>query len=153
MELRPGLCYSKHQSIIFGRFLKGVKVELVMSAPNPKSKRDAGNKTQLNDADVSDFLNSIEHEQRRHDAVVLIDLMESITGFKPKMWGQSIIGFDQYHYKYDSGREGDLCLVGFSPRARALSLYIMPGFSDFDHLLDKLGKFRKWKLSNNSEKL
>lgn len=116
-----------------------------MSAPKPRSKRSAGNKTQANDADVSDFLNSIEHEQRRHDAVVLIDLMESITGFKPKMWGQSIIGFDQYHYKYDSGREGDLCLVGFSPRARALSLYIMPGFSEFDHLLDILGKFRKGK--------
>lgn len=72
-------------------------------------------------------------------------LMGEITGEKPKMWGTAIVGFGNYHYKYASGREGDFLITGFSPRKQALTLYIMAGFSSYDSLMKKLGKYKTGK--------
>src|SRR5436190_24395537 len=100
----------------------------------------AENKTKPTRVSVSAFIDALTDETRRADAKVLVKLMQSATGEKPKMWGPSIIGFGSYHYKYDSGREGDIPLVGFSPRKVASVLYIMTGFSDSEALRAKLGK-------------
>ncbi|MBE0680094.1 MAG: DUF1801 domain-containing protein, partial [Bacteroidales bacterium] len=83
-------------------------------------------KTKQTDADVSDFINSFaETEQKRLDSFELVTLMRKFTGFEPKMWGPSIIGFGSYHYKSErSSQEGDWLLVGFSPRKAAISLYV-----------------------------
>ncbi len=97
-------------------------------------------KTKPNDGDVEAFLAAIEDEGRRDDCRAILTLMRDITGCEPKMWGKSIVGFGSYHYKYDSGREGDWFVTGFSPRKQALTLYIMSGFSRHDELLSKLGK-------------
>ena len=97
-------------------------------------------KTQANDASVTDFLASVEPERRRRDALVIRDMMARITGCPPRMWGSSIVGYGSYHYKYESGREGDWFLTGFSPRKQSLTLYIMSGFSRYDALMKKLGK-------------
>ena len=98
------------------------------------------NKTRPTDADVMAFLNAVEPQKKRDDALVLLELMEEVTGEEATMWGTSIVGFGSYHYKYESGREGDMPLVGFSPRKQNLTLYIMPGFEQYDNLLGKLGK-------------
>jgi len=105
----------------------------------------AENKTKPTNASVLDFITQIESEQKRKDTQALIELFEKITGAKAVLWGPSIIGFGQYHYKYESGREGDFMLVGFSPRKANFSLYIMAGFSKYDHYLEKLGKFKTSK--------
>ncbi len=102
----------------------------------------AKNKTTQNEANVEDFLNAVPDETKRADSYALIKIMQEITGEPPKMWGGSIIGFGSYHYKYDSGREGDMPIVGFSPRKTALTLYIMNGFDRSDELLAKLGKHK-----------
>ncbi|MGR3808939.1 DUF1801 domain-containing protein [Jiulongibacter sp. NS-SX5] len=102
-------------------------------------------KTKENDASVDEFLNAVDHEVKRKDAFHVKEMMESITGLPPKMWGPSIIGFGSYHYKYDSGREGDMLKVGFSPRKTALTLYIMPGFDRYEELMAKLGKYKTGK--------
>lgn len=102
-------------------------------------------KTKVNDASVKDFLNAVEHPVRRADSFTILEMMTKITGVDPKMWGGSIIGFDSYHYIYASGREGDWPIVGFSPRKQNISLYIMPGFSQFEPLLEKLGKHKTSK--------
>ena len=102
----------------------------------------ANNKTQPHDADVHEYLATIDHAGRREDATELLTLMQEITGESPKMWGASIIGFGKYHYKYASGREGDHCLTGFAPRKANMVVYIMPGFSKYQTLLDKLGKYK-----------
>lgn len=102
-------------------------------------------KTQRNKKSVSSFLNSVEHEGRREDAKKVAALMEEVTGEKPAMWGESIVGFGSYHYVYESGREGDWMLVGFSPRKANLVLYIMSGFSKYDELMEKLGKHKVGK--------
>lgn len=99
-------------------------------------------KTQPNDADVDAFLRAVEHDGRREDAFVVRALMEEITGEPARMWGDSIVGFGHYHYTYESGREGEWFLTGFSPRKREMTLYIMPGFDEFEPLLAKLGKHR-----------
>ena len=103
---------------------------------------DAKNKTQATDVDVQTFLEAVEHPVRRADALVLDEMFRRITGWAPKMWGPTIVGYGGYHYVYDSGREGDMCATGFSPRKSNLSLYIMPGYQDFGHLLAKLGKHK-----------
>lgn len=100
------------------------------------------NKTQPTKASVTKFLNNIEHETRRADGKRLLTLFKEITGEKPVMWGDSIVGFGQYHYKYASGREGDFLMTGFSPRKSNLSLYVMDGFKQRDQLLAKLGKHK-----------
>jgi hypothetical protein len=97
-------------------------------------------KTKRNKGDVEAFLNSVPDEKKRKDSFAILELMKEVTGAKPEMWGTSIIGFGSYHYKYASGREGDWMLVGFSPRAQNLTLYIMSGFDEYDGLLRKLGK-------------
>lgn len=99
-------------------------------------------KTQKNKASVNDFLAQVPDERRKKDARAVSALMEEVTGEKPAMWGASIVGFGSYHYKYDSGQEGDWPLVGFSPRKDSLTLYIMPGFADYTELLGKLGKHK-----------
>jgi hypothetical protein len=84
-------------------------------------------------------------EQKKLDSHELIDIMYQATGYEPKMWGPSIIGFGTYHYKYDSGHEGDAPLVGFSPRKAAISLYVYSGLEEHAHLLENLGKFKMGK--------
>ena len=100
------------------------------------------NKTRPNTTSVTSFLDSVEDEIQRRDSHTLISIMKGITGEGPVMWGPSIIGFGSYHYKYDSGREGDMMLTGFSPRKQSLSLYIMAGFTKYEALLQKLGKHK-----------
>lgn len=102
----------------------------------------AGNKTTENDADVDAFLATVDDETKRADSMVLKDMMERLSGEPAKMWGGSIVGFGRYHYKYESGREGDFMLTGFAPRKQQLSLYIMPGFDPYQDQLAKLGKHK-----------
>lgn len=102
-------------------------------------------KTKLNDGDVNEFINSIESELKRNDSFKIIEMMKKITKSEPKMWGDSIIGFGNYHYKYASGREGDWFLCGFSPRKQNLSIYIMSGFNKYENILSKLGKHKTGK--------
>lgn len=99
-------------------------------------------KTRPTDASVEDFLKSVEHPQKREDGFELLEMMKEITNEEPIMWGPSIIGFGSYHYKYESGREGDMPLTGFSPRKKSLTVYIMSGFEEYKDLLDKLGKHK-----------
>ena len=102
-------------------------------------------KTQKTRESVAKFIASIEDDKRRKDSRAVLKMMKEITGDKPEMWGPAIIGFGSYHYTYASGREGDWFLTGFSPRKQALTLYIMSGFSKYDALLKKLGKFKTGK--------
>lgn len=97
-------------------------------------------KTQPNAGDVRAYLNQVPDERKRADCFTLLQLMEEITGEPPVMWGDSIVGYGQYHYKYASGREGDWFLTGFAPRKQALTVYIMAGFDEYDSLMAKLGK-------------
>ncbi len=97
-------------------------------------------KTKQNDASVEAFINGIADERKRQDAFTVLHLMGEVTGEAPTMWGESIVGFGRYHYKYASGREADWMLVGFSPRKQNLTLYIMAGFAQYDALLARLGK-------------
>jgi hypothetical protein len=97
-------------------------------------------KTKRNKGDVEAFLNNVPDERKRKDSFTVLELMKQVTGAEPEMWGESIVGFGNYHYKYKSGREGDWFLTGFSPRKQNLTLYIMAGFDEYDHLLNKLGK-------------
>lgn len=105
----------------------------------------AENKTQPTDASVGKFLDAVEPETKREDARQICALMERVSGYPPKMWGPAIVGFGQYHYKYESGREGDFLLTGFSPRKAALALYIMDGYQDREEILSRLGKFTRGK--------
>ena len=98
------------------------------------------NKTVPTRKSVEKFLEGIDDERKRADSRELLDLMKDITGEEAVMWGDSIVGFGAYHYKYESGREGDMPLAGFSPRKQSLTLYIMDGFDEYDGLLGKLGK-------------
>ncbi len=100
----------------------------------------ADNKTKPSKLSVAAFIDALTDPARRSDAKALLKLMQSTAGEKPKMWGPSIIGFGSYHYKYESGREGDMPLIGFSPRKAANVLYGMIGASDSKALLAKLGK-------------
>jgi hypothetical protein len=102
----------------------------------------AENKTTVTPVDPADFIAAVEHPTRRADAEALDKLFRRVTGFQPCMWGPTIIGYGQYHYIYDSGREGDFLATGFSPRKANLSIYIMPGYADFGAILDRLGKHR-----------
>jgi hypothetical protein len=97
-------------------------------------------KTQQNDADVDAFLKSVVHDVRRSDAVEINQLMHQVSRLPAMMWGASIVGFGEYHYKYQSGREGDCFRVGFSPRKQNLVIYIMPGYSDHSEILARLSK-------------
>jgi len=106
----------------------------------------AKNKTSETQVNVIDFINSfVDDEQKKADSHQLIRLMSAWSGFNPKMWGPSIIGFGSYHYKYASGHEGDAPLIGFSPRKAAFSLYVYSPTDENKHLLDGLGKFKSSK--------
>ena len=102
----------------------------------------AENSTAPTDVDPREFVAAVEHPTRRAAAETLLDLMQRVTGCEPKMWGPSIIGFGRYHYVYDSGREGDFMLAGFSPRKSNLVIYTMPGYADLDDQLERLGKHK-----------
>ena len=99
------------------------------------------NKTTPNDQNVEQFIHAISDERKRKDSFTLLELMKQVTEMEPRMWGSSIIGFGSYHYKYESGREGDTILAGFSPRKQNLTLYNMGNFERRDDLLKKLGKY------------
>ena len=100
-------------------------------------------KTKVTNDSVEDFINSVEDEVKRNDSFQLLKMFSNITGEKPKMWGSSIIGFGQYHYKSErSKQEGDWLLTGFSPRKQNLTLYIMASFNDYSSLLTDLGKHK-----------
>jgi hypothetical protein len=104
----------------------------------------AESKTKPNDQSVSAFIQA-QPAARRADYLTLVDLMRRVTGHEPKMWGDSIVGFGQLHYKYASGHEGDTCLTGFSPRKQALTIYLWYGFEDQKDLLSRLGKYKTGK--------
>ena len=105
----------------------------------------AENKTMRNQNNVMDFLNAIQEEKKRRDALELLQQFTDATALRPEMWGSSIVGFGSYHYKYESGREGDFFLTGFSPRKQNLTIYIMPGFSRYPDLMNNLGKYKTGK--------
>jgi hypothetical protein len=104
-------------------------------------------KTKQTSEDVRDFILAFaDSEQKRNDSFELLDLFGEITGFEPKMWGPSIIGFGSYHYKSERSRqEGDWPLIGFSPRKAAISLYVYTGAKEHEYLLEALGKFKMGK--------
>ena len=104
-------------------------------------------KTKPTDASVADFINAVENKRRREDALVLADLFKQTSGYDPVMWGESIIGYGQYRYKYKSGREGEWMLTGFSPRKAHQVIYLMgcyvdDGFDEQELLFSKLGKHK-----------
>lgn len=99
-------------------------------------------KTRPGNRSVGKYLRAVEHPRRREDALALWPLFEQVSGAKARLWGDSIVGFGQYHYHYASGREGDWPVTAFSPRRQNLVIYIMPGFADYGALLSGLGKHR-----------
>ena len=103
------------------------------------------NKTKPTVQSVEEFLNQTGDDTKRDDSFTISNLMKQATGEEPRMWGDSMVGFGTYHYKYDSGREGDYFLTGFSPRKQNLTVYIMPGFERYADLMEKLGKFKNSK--------
>lgn len=102
-------------------------------------------KTKPNQQSVTEFLNSVEDAKKREDSFAVLEMMKSISKDEPVMWGSSIVGFGTYHYKYASGTEGDWMKIGFAPRKQAITLYIMSGFSEYESLLKKLGKYKTGK--------
>ena len=110
--------------------------------PAPASPKAPTNKTQPTPRDPVQFVASVEHPVRRTDAETLLALMSRVTGCAPRMWGPSMIGFGRYHYRYDSGREGDFMLTGFSPRKANLVVYVLPGYDDIGDQLAQLGKHK-----------
>ena len=102
-------------------------------------------KTRQNNASPAAFIKGVEDEQKRKDCRELLALMKEVTGKPPKMWGDSMVGFGSYHYKYASGHEGDWFVTGFSPRKQNLTIYIMLGFDRYEPLMKKLGKYKLGK--------
>ena len=102
-------------------------------------------KTKQTEQSVAEFLGSVSDDKMRQASWKILELMQAATQAEPKMWGEGIIGFGQYHYKHASGREGDWFLTGFSPRKQNLTLYIMTGFDQYETLLGKLGKYKTGK--------
>ena len=102
-------------------------------------------KTKVNEASVEGFLSQVEDEQKRKDCFEIIKIMKQVTKEEPKMWGPAIIGFGSYHYKYESGREGDMPQIAFSPRKQNLTLYVGLGNKSENPLLQKLGKYTTGK--------
>ncbi len=108
----------------------------------------ASNKTTANADSVEDFIAGVEPERKREDAQALLKFFGKVTGMKPKMWGAAIIGYGRYAYKYESGREGEFMITGFSPRKQNLTLYVMPGY-EFDSMKEKLERLGKHKLGKS----
>jgi hypothetical protein len=105
----------------------------------------AENKTKQTEVDVGAFLEAVPNEQRRADAKAVCAMMERLSGEPPRMWGPTMVGFGRYHYKYESGREGDAMRIGFSPRSNALVLYVMDGFPRHAEIMARLGKYTSGK--------
>jgi hypothetical protein len=105
----------------------------------------AENKTKATDVNVEEFISRADNEVKRKDSFLLVDFFKSITGYEPIMWGPTIIGFGQYHYKYASGHEGDMPIAAFSPRKDSIVLYFSPEFENRKRLLEKLGKHKSGK--------
>jgi len=110
-------------------------------------------KTKVNEASVEEFLSKVENEQKRKDCFEIVRIMKQVTKEEPKMWGPAIIGFGLYHYKYQSGREGDMPQIAFSPRKQNLTLYIGVGGSSDNPLLKKFGKYTTGKVCLYIKKL
>ena len=102
----------------------------------------AKNKTTTTTRNVKDFIGEIENETKRDESYQLIEIFRELTGFEPVMWGPSIVGFGSYHYKYESGHEGDAPLTGFSPRKDAFAIYLATAFNKKEELLKELGKHK-----------
>lgn len=102
-------------------------------------------KTKPTPKSVSKFLDAVVDAQRREDCYAILKIMKDVTKKEPVMWGDAIIGFGSYHYKYVSGHEGDMCIVGFSPRKQNITLYVMPCQENFEELRDQLGKIKHGK--------
>ncbi|PCH69433.1 MAG: hypothetical protein COC01_01405 [Bacteroidetes bacterium] len=102
-------------------------------------------KTKRNKQSVDQFLNTVIDEKKRQDCYAVLEIMKQVTNEEPEMWGTSIVGFGTYHYKYESGHEGDAPLTGFSPRKQNLTLYILTGFERYDEWMAKLGKHKTGK--------
>ncbi|MEC7289142.1 MAG: DUF1801 domain-containing protein [Pseudomonadota bacterium] len=109
---------------------------------------NANNKTQATSVDPQDFIAAVEPDKKKVDAEALLAFFNRVTGLNPKMWGPSIIGYGRYHYKYESGREGEFMLTGFSPRKQNLTLYVMPGYR-FGEMQEKLSRLGKHKLGKS----
>ena len=105
----------------------------------------AEQKTKPTKVSVDKYLNTIENETKRKDSFELLEVMKKISKEDPKMWGPSIIGFGSYHYKYESGHEGDCCRIGFSPRKDSFSLYLFPYLVQKSELMKTLGKYKAGK--------
>lgn len=105
----------------------------------------AENKTKVTEVSVESYFSAIEDEARRQDCEALAKLMTKATAYEPKLWGANIVGFGSYHYKYESGREGDSCLTGFSSRKGEIAIYILANFPGREDLLAKLGKHKTGK--------
>ena len=102
-------------------------------------------KTKERKASVEKFLDSVKDDQKREDSFKILNLLKQVTKAEPKMWGTSIIGFGNYHYKYASGREGDWFVAGFSPRKQNITIYVMADVNKYKKLLGKLGKHKTGK--------
>ena len=113
----------------------------------------AVNKTKATDVSVTEFIQNVDNEIKRNDSFQLVEIFKSISGFEPKMWGPTIIGFGSYHYKYESGHEGDAPKAGFSPRKDAIVLYISHEIENREKLLEKLGKHKIGKVCVYVKKL
>ena len=100
------------------------------------------NKTVPTDADPRAFIEAVEHKRRREDGLVLLEMMTRVSGYSPVMWGPSLIGYGQYRYKYDSGREGDFFYCGFSLRKANMSLHFLPGYGTYEPFFERLGKHK-----------
>ena len=103
-------------------------------------------KTKQTDASVEKYLDTIEDPRRRADCAAISALLKKVTKCEAKMWGPSIVGFGRYHYRYETGHEGDACLAGFSSRKPEIVLYIADGFETREKLLQELGKHRTGKV-------
>jgi hypothetical protein len=113
----------------------------------------AKTKTTYTAASVTDFVEALENDQKKTDSYKLIELMSQVSGCEATMWGPTIIGFGNYHYKYVSGHEGDAPVLGFSPRKAAISLYVFTGLEEHEHLLSGLGKYSMGKACIYAKKL
>src|SRR5688572_29983784 len=122
----------------FERIIKTILLATLAENVNYMAKT----KTTENDKNVSDFLKEIPDPERQNDAFAILDIMETVSGFRAKMWGPAIIGFGSFHYKYKSGHEGDSPLIGFSPRKNAFALYLSTGFANREKLLASFGKYK-----------
>lgn len=105
----------------------------------------AENKTRATNASVKQFLLGIEDRQQRRDLKKIAAMMRRATGKRARMWGPGIVGYGSYHYRYESGREGDFLITGYAPRKQAMAIYILPGFARFGKLMDKLGTYKTGK--------